>query len=86
VLSGSRMLWPGKLVTAKARHSGCRGGRAGCTLLKDRFCRLFSVTIDKNAMISDILKTDRNRREWLLNWRRPLFTLEDEQLKDLISR
>jgi hypothetical protein len=38
---------------------------AGRTLLKDRFCRLFSVIIDKNAMILDILKSDGNRREWL---------------------
>jgi hypothetical protein len=57
---------------------------AGRTLLKDRFCRLF-VTINKNAMILDILKTNGNRREWLWNWGRPLFAWEDEQLKDLLE-
>jgi hypothetical protein len=78
VLTGLRMLWLGKLAAGKSRHSGCRGGQ-GALYWRTDLADSFLSQLTKMKMISDILKTDGKRREWLWNWRRPLFAWEDEQ-------
>ncbi|MCI03482.1 putative non-LTR retroelement reverse transcriptase, partial [Trifolium medium] len=59
----------------------------GDLALKDRFPRLFSISIQKEATVA-ALRSDTDIGSWNLLWRRRLFVWEEEllgQLQDLIS-
>jgi mannosylglycoprotein endo-beta-mannosidase len=57
----------------------------GNTPLCVKFPRLFSLSLQKEVMVGDLLKVDEERRWWALTWRRHLFQWEEERVNLLLA-
>jgi len=60
--------------------------------LKDKFLRLYSISLNKESLVGDVVEWDGGRTSrcttWNLNWRRERFKWEkhlEEQMLTLIS-
>jgi hypothetical protein len=57
----------------------------GNTPLCVKFPRLFSLSLQKEVMVGDLLKVEEERRWWALTWRRHLFQWEEERVNLLLA-
>jgi hypothetical protein len=48
-----------------------------------RFPRLFSLSLEKEALVGELLKVDGDRRWWNFTWRRNLFHWEFQRVSSL---
>lgn len=54
-------------------------------LLRERFARLYSLSLDKEVLVADLVGWREGLREWKWRWRRVLFQWEINQLDELTS-
>jgi hypothetical protein len=57
--------------------------------LSEVFPRLFSLSIQKDSKVCDLLEMEGDRRRWHFNWRRNLFYWEEDlvlRLQEIVDR
>ncbi|CAJ2628200.1 unnamed protein product [Trifolium pratense] len=81
--------WVEELVVRSLGDGACTGfwydKWMGGDLLCTKFPRLFSLSLQKQATVRELVEVDGDRKTWNFLWRRSLFIWEEESVNQLLA-